>query len=103
LIPADDELDREMYSLACDKLEKYGFKQYEISNFARPGFECRHNLIYWNIGKYIGIGAGAHSYLRITGLIIPMTCLAILIPYLPGAYRRKIFSQLIRARALKNL
>ena len=62
LIPADDELDREMYSLACDKLEKYGFKQYEISNFARSGFECRHNLIYWNIGKYIGIGAGAHSY-----------------------------------------
>lgn len=62
MVPADDELDREMYSLACDKLEKHGYKHYEISNFARPGFECRHNLIYWNIGKYIGMGAGAHSY-----------------------------------------
>ncbi len=62
LIPADEEMDREMYYHAVDKLERHGYRQYEISNFARSGFECKHNLIYWNIGKYVGVGAGAHSY-----------------------------------------
>lgn len=59
---AEDELDREMYWLAIEKLYSNGFKQYEISNFAREGYECRHNLIYWNADEYIGFGAGAHSY-----------------------------------------
>ncbi len=58
----EDELDREMYYLAVEKLKKAGLKHYEISNFARPGYECRHNLIYWKAEEYIGIGAGAHSY-----------------------------------------
>lgn len=62
LTPADDELDREMYYCAIKSLGMAGFKHYEISNFARPGFESRHNLIYWNAGRYIGLGAGAHSY-----------------------------------------
>jgi len=62
LIPLEDDTDREMYHTAIDTLTKHGFKHYEISNFARSGYECRHNLIYWKTGQYIGIGAGAHSY-----------------------------------------
>ncbi|MGI6777462.1 MAG: radical SAM family heme chaperone HemW [Acetivibrionales bacterium] len=58
----EDELDREMYHYAIDRLNNYGLKQYEISNFARPGLECKHNLIYWKAEEYLGIGAGAHSY-----------------------------------------
>jgi oxygen-independent coproporphyrinogen-3 oxidase len=60
----DDGLDRKMYWHAVDSLERGGYKHYEISNFARPGFECRHNLVYWRAEEYLGIGAGAHSYLN---------------------------------------
>ena len=52
----------EMYLMAVETLEAAGYKRYEISNFARPGFECRHNINYWSCGEYIGLGAGAHSY-----------------------------------------
>ncbi len=60
--PADDELDREMYYLAVDTLEQAGIIQYEISNFAVPGFESRHNLRYWDDMNYIGIGPSAGSH-----------------------------------------
>lgn len=59
----DEELDREMYSMAMDILDRNGYRQYEISNFARKGKECRHNLIYWRNEEYIGLGAGSHSKL----------------------------------------
>lgn len=54
-----DELASEMYQLICTKLELAGFKQYEISNFAKSGFESKHNLSYWEQKDYLGIGAGA--------------------------------------------
>ena len=57
-----EEAEIEMYKLVCDILEKSGFHQYEISNFAHPGFESRHNLKYWECVEYIGLGCGAHSY-----------------------------------------
>ncbi len=63
LIPIEDELDREMYYMAIEKMGAAGLKHYEISNFARPGYQCRHNLIYWKAEEYLGLGAGAHSYL----------------------------------------
>ncbi len=63
LKPADDELDRRMYAHAVQTLSGKGYRHYEISNFAKPGFECRHNLIYWNAEEYAGFGSGAHSYL----------------------------------------
>ncbi|MDF2521500.1 MAG: oxygen-independent coproporphyrinogen oxidase [Clostridia bacterium] len=59
----EDELDREMYHKAVELLEGKGFLQYEISNFALPGYECRHNLIYWLNREYLGVGAGSHSKL----------------------------------------
>ncbi len=58
---ADDELVSEMYLRAVEKLAKAGFEQYEISNFAKKGFESRHNLKYWTGESYIGLGASAHS------------------------------------------
>lgn len=60
----DDELDRQMYRYAVESLAGNGYKHYELSNFAKPGLECRHNLVYWMAEKYLGIGAGAHSYLE---------------------------------------
>ena len=60
LIPSDDD-QADMYLFAVDFLERHGYRQYEISNFARRGFECRHNLKYWHLGEYAGFGAAAHS------------------------------------------
>ncbi len=59
-----DELDREMYHEAISMLKENGYEHYEISNAAKPGKKCRHNLKYWSLDEYIGLGAGAHSYFR---------------------------------------
>src|SRR5438445_3074968 len=59
----DDEVVAELYLMAIDRLAAAGFEQYEISNFARAGEECRHNLRYWRRGEYHGFGAGAHSFI----------------------------------------
>lgn len=58
----NDETDREMYYYAQESLNKFGYNQYEISNFAKPGYECVHNMAYWTFKEYIGFGAGAHSF-----------------------------------------
>ncbi len=58
---ADDESLAELYELTADRLISKGFDIYEISNFAKKGFECRHNLKYWRCEDYIGIGPSAHS------------------------------------------
>ena len=60
ILPDDDE-QADMYSYAAEMLERYGYRQYEISNFSAPGFESRHNLKYWNMDDYISFGPGAHS------------------------------------------
>lgn len=59
----DEDTEREVYELACSELEKNGYYQYEISNFAKEGFESRHNIKYWQCREYIGLGLSAHSYL----------------------------------------
>lgn len=58
----DDEEERKMYWLVKNRLEQKGYIHYEISNFAKPGFESKHNLSCWNQEEYIGIGSSAHSY-----------------------------------------
>lgn len=57
----DEETDREMYHLTKEMLESHGFKRYEISNYAKPGYECRHNLGYWTGVDYLGLGLGSSS------------------------------------------
>ena len=59
---AHEELSIAMYHTLIDKCAEAGLEQYELSNFARKGFESRHNSAYWRGGEYVGVGAGAHSY-----------------------------------------
>ena len=61
VLPDEDEVVRQ-YELICKLLEENGFVQYEVSNFARPGFYSRHNSRYWNRIPYLGLGPGAHSF-----------------------------------------
>jgi oxygen-independent coproporphyrinogen-3 oxidase len=58
-----EEVETAMYGRALELLEAHGYEQYEISNFARPGYRCRHNDLYWCNEPYLGLGAGAWSYL----------------------------------------
>lgn len=60
----DDDAAADFYLEAVQRLAALGFAQYEISNFARPGFESRHNLLYWDLQDYLGIGPAAHSCLH---------------------------------------
>ncbi|MGX2960531.1 radical SAM family heme chaperone HemW [Peribacillus sp. JNUCC 23] len=60
-LPPQD-LEARMYEQLMETMDKHGLNQYEISNFAKPGYESRHNLTYWNNDEYYGIGAGAHGY-----------------------------------------
>ncbi|MDR0231313.1 MAG: radical SAM family heme chaperone HemW [Dysgonamonadaceae bacterium] len=62
IVPVDEDLSVEMFSKMMDILENNGFEHYEISNFAKPGFESKHNSSYWNGTHYLGIGAAAHSF-----------------------------------------
>ncbi|MBD5138503.1 MAG: radical SAM family heme chaperone HemW [Ruminococcus sp.] len=59
----DEDSTADMYLMTVEKLSSAGFEQYEISNFARKGFECRHNLKYWRCEEYFGAGPSAHSFL----------------------------------------
>ena len=59
-----ENIQLEMLQTTIEILPSAGYDQYEISNFARPGFESRHNLNYWDNGEYLGLGAGASSYLN---------------------------------------
>ncbi len=63
-----ESLQVEMFELIHEKLTQYGYAQYEISNYARPGFESRHNMLYWNDDGYWGVGLSSHSYLPGPGL-----------------------------------
>ena len=59
----DEETENAMYDYLCNRLKEAGFVHYEVSNFALPGLEAKHNSSYWNGTPYIGAGAGAHSYI----------------------------------------
>ena len=59
-----EELDRQMYHMAKDYLAEQGYTHYEISNWARPGHECVHNKVYWQLENYIGLGLGAHGLIN---------------------------------------
>lgn len=63
IMPIDEDTENAMYDYLCERLKKAGFVHYEVSNFALPGFEAQHNSSYWDGTPYIGIGAGAHSYI----------------------------------------
>lgn len=62
IIPVDEDRYREEFLFASHRLAKAGYRQYELSNFALPGFESRHNQAYWEQHPYLGLGNSAHSY-----------------------------------------
>ena len=62
IILPDEETDMNMYHHTIKYLGEKGYKHYEISNYAKEGFQCKHNIVYWNNENYIGLGSGAHSY-----------------------------------------
>jgi oxygen-independent coproporphyrinogen-3 oxidase len=73
--PAPDaDAQADQYEWTQDRLAAAGYAHYEISNWGRPGYACRHNLIYWRNGEYLGLGAGAHSHLnraRFSNVLLP--------------------------------
>ena len=60
-LPSEED-ESNMYMMCCELLSRAGYEQYEISNFSKRSYECKHNLKYWNCSEYIGLGTGAHSY-----------------------------------------
>lgn len=63
ITPAPESIEAGMYGTVMGFMETHGYSHYEISNYAKPGFECRHNLKYWNAEEYAGFGPSAHSYI----------------------------------------
>jgi oxygen-independent coproporphyrinogen-3 oxidase len=59
----DEDYDAELYEITIDFLESHGFAQYEVSNFTKPGYECRHNNAYWRYRDYLSFGPSAHSFM----------------------------------------
>ena len=88
----DPEAEREMYDLAIRKLHAAGLEQYEISNFARKGFECRHNFGYWTQVPYLGLGLSAESMRILSHTPEGITCLRCANPADPVIYRKMIDS-----------
>ena len=70
---APDELCERQYGMLCEAMKKSGYHHYEISNFAQPGFEARHNSAYWRHIPYVGLGPGAHSY-SVSDFITGVAC-----------------------------
>lgn len=61
--PIDEDKDYKMYNYIIKELKENGYEHYEVSNFARPGYESKHNLTYWGNGEYYGFGLGAHGFI----------------------------------------
>ena len=59
----DEDTDIEMYNYTINYLKENGYNQYEISNYSKDGYECKHNIVYWNCDNYIGVGAGASGFI----------------------------------------
>lgn len=68
LVLPDDDTSARLYDMTAEMLAPYGLSDYEISNYAKPGYESRHNLVYWKYGEYAGIGCGAHGRINIGGV-----------------------------------
>jgi len=66
----DDETAAILYDATAEEAEKFGLLPYEVSNYARPGSESRHNLAYWRYGDYAGIGPGAHGRVSMGGALL---------------------------------
>jgi oxygen-independent coproporphyrinogen-3 oxidase len=76
----DLDLQADMFEWSVERMRQAGYEHYEVSNWARPGRQCRHNLVYWRNGDWLGLGAGAHSHLggeRFAGAASPSRYIAL--------------------------
>lgn len=80
-----DEQQVKQMQAACEWLAQQGFERYEISNFARPGFRCLHNRIYWTYRPYLGLGVAAHSFTGYRRFLHPRSLEKYLVPGMPPA------------------
>ena len=80
----DEETQRQIYLSAIAELERLGYRQYEISNFARPGYESRHNLKYWRCEEYLGLGPAAASCFGGRRFVFPGTSMPFSLQNTPG-------------------
>ncbi|MFD0982217.1 radical SAM family heme chaperone HemW [Tropicimonas aquimaris] len=80
----DEDLSADMYDLTVERCAEAGLELYEVSNFARSGAICKHNMLYWSAGDYAGVGAGAHGRLTLKGQRHATVC-----PSAPGAWLKK--------------
>jgi oxygen-independent coproporphyrinogen-3 oxidase len=81
IIPGDEDLCADMYEYADERLQAAGYENYEISNWALPGHQCRHNLTYWHNLPYLGMGAGAYSCFggrRFSNVLAPLEYIRLL-------------------------
>ena len=81
IIPGDEDLCADMYEYADERLQAEGYQNYEISNWALPGHQSRHNLTYWRNLPYLGMGAGAHSFFegrRFSNILDPQEYITLL-------------------------
>jgi len=81
IIPGDEDLCADMYEYADERLQAEGYENYEISNWALPGHQSRHNLTYWQNLPYLGVGAGAHSFFegrRFSNILDPQEYITLL-------------------------
>jgi len=83
----DEDTAAAMHDWIEERLARAGYEHYEVSAYARPGRECRHNLNYWQFGDYLGIGAGAHSKISFPGRILRQARLRQPASYMEGALR----------------
>lgn len=86
----DENLASELYLATNEVMQKYGFDNYEISNYAKKNFQSQHNLAYWQSYEYLGIGAGAHSRITFQGEINRR---AIMMIHQPNSWLKKVFEQ----------
>jgi oxygen-independent coproporphyrinogen-3 oxidase len=82
----DEDADADMYAYICKRLAEAGYGHYEISNFAKDGYESRHNLRYWLCDEYLGLGPGAHSYIDSVRYSLRRDTLAVCEAYENSAY-----------------
>lgn len=82
----DEDTEREMYAVTEEILNAHGFVRYEISNYALPGFEAKHNEVYWTRGAYLGLGLGACSLIQKSGKEIRWKNNSNLLTYLEGKF-----------------
>lgn len=83
-----DEEQAQQMAAACDWLAAHGFERYEISNFARPGYTCLHNRIYWTYRPYLGLGVAAHSFSGRRRFLHPRSLEKYMVPGMPPAADR---------------